>query len=82
MVVCHIDCEMSTTTFPDNVIVQTTRSSTWIMSKSSILKTIGTVIDLFLTIRHFLGKNTWVVTNQPVTSSLISLLPCKHINEI
>lgn len=82
VVVCPRDSEMSTTSFPDNVIVQTTRSSTWIMSKSSIFKTIRTVIDLFLTIRHFLGKNTWVVTNQPVTSSLISLLPCKHINEI
>lgn len=82
VVVCPRDSEMSTTSFSDNVVVQTTKSSTWTMSKRSIFQTLKTIIDLFLTIRQFLGKDTWVITNQPVTSSLISLLPCKHIKEV
>lgn len=82
VVVCPRNSEMAMTQFPNNVIVCTTRSIVWTMSKRNIFRTLGTIVDLYKVIRPFLNEDTWVVTNQPVTSSLISLLPCKHIKEI
>lgn len=82
VLLCPKDSEMSRTIFPDNVIMKTTDTSIWIMSRNSLCGTLRTIIDIYKSIRSFLGKDTWVVTNQPVTSSLISLLPCRHIKEI
>ena len=81
-VVCPNGSEMSTTDFPLNVIVKTTKKSVWTMSKNKVCETLYTILDLYRTIRPFLDRDTWVITNQPVTSALLSLIPSKHINEI
>ena len=82
IVVCPNGSEMSTTDFPLNVIVKTTKKSVWTMSKNKVCETLYTILDLYRTIRPFLDRDTWVITNQPVTSALLSLIPSKHINEI
>lgn len=82
IVLCPKESEMSITRFPDNVTVLTTNSCKWIVSKKSIFGTFKTIFDLYKTIKKFLGKDTWFITNQPVTSSLVSFLPYKHIKEI
>ena len=82
IVVCPNGSEMSTTDFHLNVIVKTTKKSVWTMSKNKVCETLYTILDLYRTIRPFLDRDTWVITNQPVTSALLSLIPSKHINEI
>lgn len=74
--------EMSRTLFPDNVINITTSRSRWIMSKCSLFGTMFTVLDIYLSVKNYLDKNSWVITNQPVVSAIFSLLPCFNLNEI
>ena len=82
VVVCPKGSEMASTSFPANVVVKTTKKSVWIMSKKSVWGTFNTVLDLYRVLRPFLGDDTWIITNQPVTSALLSLMPFKHIKEI
>lgn len=82
IVVCPKDSEMSSYSFPNNVTVLKTRLSDWVMSRQQVVKTIYTILDLYLTIKKYTGKNTWFVTNQPSTSSLLELMPLKKYNEI
>lgn len=82
VVVCPNGSEMSFTKFPKKTIVLKTKRSGWVMSRYNVFGTLATVFDIFKTIRQYLNINTWLVTNQPVTSALISLMPCRHINEV
>ena len=72
VVVCPKGSEMASTSFPANVVVKTTKKSVWIMSKKSVWGTFNTVLDLYRVLRPFLGDDTWIITNQPVTSALLN----------
>lgn len=82
VVLCPYASEMSLVSFPSNVKVMTTPASNWILSRSSIFKTIKTVCEVYRVIRTLLDKDTWVITNHSVTSSLISLMPLGRIHEV
>lgn len=82
VVVCPKDSEMSSIVFPSNVITKTTNRPIWTMSKKRVWGTLNTVLDFYNTISPFLGYDTLAITNQPVTSSLLTLMPSKHIREI
>lgn len=82
VLVCPKDAELSHTLFPDNVHVVTTRISCWVMNKNRILQTLRTIFDVYCSVFKYLGRDTWFVTNQPVISSIIGLMPIWHCREI
>lgn len=81
VLICPASSEMAKTTFPENVQVVTT-SSRWHISRTSWLRTLETIIEVYIKLKPFLGEDSWVVTNHSVTSSLISLMPLRHVKEI
>lgn len=82
ILLCPKNSEMAQIEFPPNVHVRTTLSTNWFVSRSSIWRTVLTIVDLYLRLRKILNKKSWVITNHSVSSALLSLMPFFHINEI
>lgn len=82
VVLCPSGSEMANTNFPSNVRIVTTKLSEWHISRTSVFKTLKTVLEVYREIKLLLDKDTWIITNHSVTSALISLMPLRNIKEI
>ena len=82
VIVCPKDSEMSKVHFTKNVRIVTTPQTQWTISKFNPIGTIYTAFSIYKCIIPFLKSDAWIITNQPVTSSLVALMPCSHIPEI